>query len=83
MYNPLRDGDVASIGVAVEFAVACHICLSRGILNSHQIQRDVIHYMLCGIYVTTTANDAQRCHIRSSECNTLAEIKSHVRVMYI
>lgn len=83
MYNHARDGDVASIGVAVKFSVTCHICLSRRILNNHQIQGDVIHYMLCGIYVTTTANDAQRCHIRASECNTLAGIKSHVRVMYI
>lgn len=76
MYSHLRDRDVAGIGVAVEFAVTRHICLSRGILNNHQIQRDVIHYMLCGIDVKSTSNDAQRCHIRARKCNTLAGLKS-------
>lgn len=34
--------------------------------------------MLCGIYVTSTENDAQHCRICERQCKTIAGVKSHL-----
>lgn len=67
--------------IATKFYLKCnkcgHICLNRAGFKNHQ--RCHTHCTLCSIYITTTANDNQHCHICVREYKALAGQKEKAK----